>query len=95
MDQTCVVVVTLRPKPGCVDEVVSVINREIEEIRSSPGAQAYELYRGVDERVVLIEKWGSRGEWQAHFETPAIERLKRDLTPLLSEPAERAEMYPA
>ena len=30
-----------------------------------------------------------------HFDTPAIERLKRDLTPLLSQPAERVEMYEA
>ena len=61
----------------------------------APGCELYDLYRAVDNRVVLIEHWSSRDAWQAHFDTPAIERLKRDLTPLLSQPAERVEMYEA
>ena len=87
------VVVNLWPKPGCVDDVVAIVERELGEIRQASGCEVYDLYRAVDDRVVLIERWSSRKHWQAHFATPAIERLKRDLTPVLERPAERVEMY--
>jgi quinol monooxygenase YgiN len=53
----------------------------------------YDLFRGVDDTVVLVERWANRDLWQRHFETSAILRLKTDLTPLLAVPAERREMY--
>ena len=93
-DSPCVVVVTLWPKPGDGEQVASIIEAELDEIRRTPGCEIYDLYRGVDGRVVLIEQWSTREAWQDHFDTPAIGRLKRDLTPLLERPAERVELYP-
>jgi len=74
--------------------VVSEMNRELEEIRSSVGCVAYEVFQRVDGDVVLVERWESREAWQAHFDTAAIRRLRDALTPLLQQPAERWEMYP-
>jgi len=88
------VIVTLSPKQGCVDEVEQIVAREIAEIRQATGCEVYDLYRSVDDEVILIERWSSRDTWQAHFDTPAISRLKNELTPLLAKPAERVEMYP-
>ena len=93
MSQSPTVVVTLWPQAGYVSQVEQIIAREIDEIRQAEGCELYELFIGVDGRVVLLERWSTREAWQAHFDTPAIERLKRDLTPLLSQPAERVEMY--
>ena len=93
MANPCTVVVTLEPLPGCADEVQTVVARELEEIRGAAGCEAYELYRAVDDTVWLIERWSSREDWQAHFDQPAIARLKRDLTPLLAAAATRREMY--
>ncbi|MEX2441757.1 MAG: antibiotic biosynthesis monooxygenase [Pontimonas sp.] len=93
MANPCTVVVTLEPLPDCVDQVAGVVLRERDEIRSAAGCELYELYRAVDESVVLIERWSTREHWQAHFDEPAVARLKKDLTPLLAAPARRVEMY--
>ena len=71
------------------------MNAEIDEIRRADGCELYDMYRRVDDTVVLVERWRDRDAWQAHFDTPAILRLKEALTPLLAKPAERWEMYPA
>ena len=88
------VIVELTPLPGQSDAVVAAISAEIDEIRMADGCELYEMYRRVDDVVVLIERWRDREAWQAHFETDAIVRLKQALTPLLAKPAERWEMYP-
>lgn len=95
MPQPTSVVVTLKPQPGCVEQVAAIVAREIPEIRQATGCEVYDLYRSVDDEVILIERWSSRETWQAHFDTAAIARLKEELTPLLAEPAQRVEMYPA
>ena len=71
------------------------MNAEIDEIRRADGCELYDMYRRVDDTVVLVERWRDRDAWQAHFDTEAIVRLKDALTPLLAKPAERWEMYPA
>ena len=94
MSSPCTVVVCLTPLPGQSDAVVAAMSAEIDEIRMADGCELYEMYRRVDDVVVLIERWRDREAWQAHFETDAIVRLKQALTPLLAKPAERWEMYP-
>jgi quinol monooxygenase YgiN len=47
----------------------------------------------VTGRIILIEEWESREAWHAHFEWPAILRLKRELPSLVDMPVERWEMY--
>ena len=94
MSPPCTVVVCLTPRPGHSEDVLGAITREIDEIRRAHGCELYEMYRRVDDVVVLIERWRDREAWQAHFETDAIVRLKEALTPLLAKPAERWEMYP-
>ena len=94
MTQPCTVVVTLTPLEGFSEQVSESVARECDEILRADGCEIYEVYRRVDDVVVLIERWRDREAWQAHFETDAIIRLKEALTPLLAKPAERWEMYP-
>ena len=91
----CTVIVTLTPLPTMADAVVHAVRTELPEIRTAQGCESYEIYRRVDDVVVLIETWSSRHTWQNHFDTAAIGRLRDTLTPLLAEPAERWETYPA
>lgn len=95
MNASPVVIVILAPKQGLSASVVSEMRRELDEIRSSAGCLAYDVFQRVDDEVVLVERWESREAWQAHFDTPAIRRLKHALTPLLRQPAERWELYSA
>lgn len=91
----CTVIVTLTPLPGYADDVAEAMRAEIDEVRLAKGCELYDMYRRVDDVIVLIERWSTREAWQAHFETPAIRRLKETLTPLLAKSAERWEMYEA
>ncbi len=91
----CTVIVTLTPLPNMADAVVDAVRTELPDIRQAEGCESYEIYRRVDDVVVLIETWSSRHTWQNHFETAAIGRLRATLTPLLAVPAERWETYPA
>lgn len=91
----CTIIVTLTPLPGHSEDVVAAMNAEIEDIRLAEGCELYEMHRRVDDVIVLVERWRDRDAWQAHFDTPAIMRLKEALTPLLAKPAERWEMYSA
>lgn len=90
----CTVIVELVPQPGQGDNVWACVEKEIDEIRTAPGCVRYDMFRRVDGATVLIEEWADREAWQAHFNTPAISRLKDALTPLLAKPAERWEIYP-
>ncbi|MFZ9105934.1 MAG: putative quinol monooxygenase [Pontimonas sp.] len=87
------VIVVLTPLAGRTDDVIEAMNSEIEEILRADGCELYDMFERVDGSVILIERWRDREAWQAHFETPAIMRLKDALTPLLATPAERWEMY--
>ena len=91
----CTVIVTLTPLPNMADAVVDAVRTELPDIRQAEGCESYEIYRRVDDVVVLIETWSSRHTWQNHFDTTAIGRLRATLTPLLAVPAERWETYPA
>jgi quinol monooxygenase YgiN len=93
MSEPCHVIVTLTPRPGLVDDVVRVLSQELAEIRRIKGCEVYELFRGVNQSVVLVERWSSSDSWKNHFESEAIIRLKKELTPLLASPADRLEMY--
>lgn len=95
MPHPCTIVVTLTPLEGFSEQVSQSVAQELDEIRRADGCELYEVYRRVDDVVVLIERWRDQEAWQAHFEIDAIVRLKEALTPLLAKPAERWEMYPA
>jgi quinol monooxygenase YgiN len=92
-DQHTVVVVTLTPHPEHYSVVVDLILEVIPEIHRDPGCVLYALHETVDNDVVLIESWVDRDAWLAHFELPAIVRLKKELPPWLATPAKRVEMY--
>jgi quinol monooxygenase YgiN len=64
-------------------------------IRRIEGCEEYRLFDAVDGDVLLIEKWSSRERWRAHFEAPAILRLKAELADRVVVPVERLEMYEA
>jgi len=93
VSEATTVIVVLTPLAGRTDDVIGAMNSEIEEIRRADGCELCDMFECVDGAVILIERWRDRDAWQAHFETPAIMRLKEALTPLLAKPAERREMY--
>ena len=95
MSRPCTVVVRLTPLPGHAQFVRSLILELLPTIRRIEGCEEYRLFDAVDGDVLLIEKWSSRERWRAHFEAPAILRLKAELADRVVVPVERLEMYEA
>jgi quinol monooxygenase YgiN len=91
----CTVFVRLRPLPGHENFTRSLILELIPEITAIDGCEVYELFDAVDGDLMIYERWTSREHWQAHFEQPAILRLKRELANRVELPVERLEAYPA
>lgn len=83
-----VVVATFKVKPGQEGEGEAVLRRVIEQTHAhEPGCVLYALHRAVDDstRFVVVEKWESQQDLDAHFEQPYMGEIAaaRDL---LAEP---------
>jgi quinol monooxygenase YgiN len=91
----CTVFVRLRPLATHEAFVRALILELLPDIRAIDGCDVYELFDAVDGDLMLYERWSSREHWQAHFDQPAIVRLKRELADKVELPVERLEAYPA
>ena len=66
-----VVVATITPKEGLLDEVVEIYKETIPLVHQEPGCELYALHRGKD-RLVMIERWESREALAVHGKAPAL-----------------------
>ncbi len=70
-------VVHLRPNPGKTDEVVAALSKAIEQTHAEEGCLAYALHRDVSDpdHLVLVERWRSQADLDAHMTQPYIAEL--------------------
>lgn len=83
-----VVVATFRTKPGREAEGEAVLRRVIEQTHAQePGCLLYALHRALDDpaRFVIVEKWSSQKDLDAHFEQPYMGEIAT-ASDLLAEP---------
>lgn len=79
-----VVVATMVPKPEFRDEVISVLEEVIARVHAEDaGCEVYSLNEGPD-RLVMIEKWATPEDLQAHSASPAFKALSAALDGKLS-----------
>ncbi|MCC3269234.1 antibiotic biosynthesis monooxygenase [Arthrobacter gengyunqii] len=70
-----VVVATMFPKPEFRDEVIVTLEDVIARVHAEDaGCEVYSLNEGRD-RLVMIEKWASQEDLQAHSVSPAFMAL--------------------
>jgi quinol monooxygenase YgiN len=79
MSGPCTVFVRLTPLPGKRDFTRALILELLPEIRALEGCEEYRLFDAVDGDLMLYERFTTRDHWQAHFDAPAIVRLKAEL----------------
>ncbi len=74
-----VVVATIWPVPEHRDEVVAAFTDIIPAVHAGhAGCELYALHEGPD-RLVMIEKWASPNDLDAHAHTPELAELNRRL----------------
>jgi quinol monooxygenase YgiN len=89
-----VVVATLYPLAEHRDEVVAAIAQAIARVHAEdPGCELYALHEGED-RLVMIEKWASEEELDAHLTAPALAELGGRLAGKLASPTQIQRLRP-
>lgn len=73
-----VVVATITPKDGMLDEVVEVFRQKIPDVHAEPGCEKYALHRAKD-RLVMVERWASVEELGAHGKGEAMAAINAGL----------------
>jgi quinol monooxygenase YgiN len=78
-DTPAAIVVTaiIEAKPGSADDVVSALSSAIEQTHAEDGCLSYALHRdtGNSDRFVLIERWRSQADMDAHGKAPYLGEL--------------------
>lgn len=72
-----VVAAAFKVRPGREAEAEEVLREVTRATHEEEGCLLYALHRGLDEpgRFVLLERWRSRADLDAHLQTPHVTRL--------------------
>ncbi len=83
-----VVVALLEVRPGRAEEAIEAFRPVVEKTHDERGCLAYALHRdrGDPDTIVLIEKWASQEDLDAHLVKPYLEDLGELSSELLAEP---------
>lgn len=86
---TVVVLATLHPAPGRLDEVLEVVRGNVPTVHQEEGCLTYAVHTAADpERVVFVERWTTPEALAAHAASAHMARTGEALAPLLARPTE-------
>lgn len=89
-----VVVATALPAEGHREEVVAAFQQVIATVHAEDaGCELYALHEGRD-RLVMVEKWASAQDLQAHSGSPALAALRESLEGKLTGPLDVQVLTP-
>lgn len=80
-----VVVATITPKDGRIDEVAEVFRQKIPAVHSEPGCLFYALHRAKD-KLVMVERWESPEALAAHGKGAAMADINAGLKGMVAGP---------
>ena len=69
-----VVTAVITPAPGRLEEALAVYGRFVDAVHAEPGCELYALHSS-GEQIVIIEKWASRADLDAHAKGPVLAEL--------------------
>jgi quinol monooxygenase YgiN len=79
-----VVVATIVPKPGKLEEVAAAFEAAIPAVHAEDGCELYALHKS-DDKLVMIEKWASSEALTVHSGGETLKALGRQLRELTAE----------
>ena len=94
MSGPVVVTAVLHPAPGARDAVLEVMHRALPLVHEEPGCELYAIHDAPDGTIVMLEKWSSVEELDAHGVGQPVEVLREGLKGLLSAPTEVVRLDP-
>ncbi|MEU2716286.1 putative quinol monooxygenase [Streptomyces sp. NPDC007205] len=88
-----VVIVRLIPAPGQTQNVLDVFRDLAPLVHQEPGCGLFALHSD-GENILLVERWLSAGDLQAHLCSSNFHRIRDALSPLLAAPSAGGERPP-
>lgn len=82
------------PKPETRAAVLAALEAAIPRVHDEPGCELYAIHDAPDGSIVMIEKWSSAAELDAHESSPAVVDLVDALDGLLVEPVAVTRLAP-
>jgi quinol monooxygenase YgiN len=82
-----VVTAVVHPKEGKLEEALAVYARFVDAVHAEPGCELYALHTDGTS-IVVIEKWASRADLDAHAKGDVLARLGPELDTLRERPAD-------
>ncbi|MFJ6760552.1 putative quinol monooxygenase [Streptomyces sp. NPDC091273] len=88
-----VVTAVVHPKPGLLEEALATYARHIEAVHAEPGCELYALHTDGTS-IVIIEKWASQADLDAHASGEVMAKLGPELNALRDQPADVTILQP-
>lgn len=81
-----IVTAVFHPAPGARSALIAALRAGVPAVHEEPGCALYALHDADDESIVMLERWTSRAELDAHAAGSAVERLNSLIAPHLAGP---------
>lgn len=94
MSQPVVVTVTFTPVEGAYRPVVEALSKAIAEVHQEPGCELYAIHEAPDGSIVMLEKWTTVADLDAHGAAEPVARLNASLAGLLQVPPNVTRVIP-
>jgi quinol monooxygenase YgiN len=88
-----VVTAVVHPKAGKLEEALTLYAKHIDAVHAEPGCELYALHTDGTS-IVVIEKWASRADLDAHAKGEVLARLGPELDALRERPADVTVLEP-
>lgn len=88
-----VVTAVVHPKPGRLEEALAAYARHIDAVHAEPGCELYALHTD-GASIVVIEKWATPADLDAHAKGEVLARLGPELDALRERPADVTVLEP-
>lgn len=76
MSQALYLIATIHPRAEHRDEVLAALATLVAASQAEEGCEMYDLVQGEGEDVlVMMEKWSSREQWEAHMRTDHVRTM--------------------
>lgn len=89
-----VVTAYFHPRPESRDAVLSALSTALPKVHEEPGCELYAIHDAPDGSIVMLEKWSSEAELDAHGSSDAVVELVSALDGLLQQPAVVTRLVP-
>jgi quinol monooxygenase YgiN len=89
-----IVSTVFQPAPDAKGPLIAALREGIPAVQSEDGCILYAIHDAEDGTIVMLEKWASQEDLDAHAAGPALERLDALVAPHLGRPVTWTTMTP-